>query len=257
MAIQAVLGIDIGGSGIKGAIVDVERGVFVGERFRLPTPQPAAPAPVGQVVAELARHFEWRGPIGCTFPAVIKAGVAYTAANVDAAWINTDIQALLVAQTGCPVIVLNDGDAAGLAEMAFGVARGHSGVVLLLTIGTGIGSALLVDGRLVPNTELGHLEIRRRKAEALASDRVRKQQHLSWKRWAKRLDMVIKHMERLFAPDLFIIGGGVSKDHAQFLPLLTVRTPIVAALLRNRAGIVGAALAAYTGGSIMVGEHPD
>jgi polyphosphate glucokinase len=219
MAIQTVLGIDIGGSGIKGAIVDVERGVFVGERFRLPTPQPAAPAPVGQVVAELARHFQWRGPIGCTFPAVIKAGVAYTAANVDAAWINTDVQALLEAQTGCPVAVLNDGDAAGLAEMAFGAARGRSGVVLLLTFGTGIGSALLVDGRLVPNTELGHLEIHRRKAEALASDRVRKQQHLSWTRWAKRLDMVIKHMERLFAPDLFIIGGGVSKDHAQFLPL--------------------------------------
>jgi polyphosphate glucokinase len=244
MADQHILGIDIGGSGIKGAIVDVRQGIFLGERFRMPTPQPAAPEPVGQAVATLARHFAWQGPIGCTFPAIIKAGVAYSAANVDPAWIGTDVQALLAIQTGCSVAVLNDADAAGLAELAFGAAREQPGSVLLLTFGTGIGSALLSGGRLVPNTELGHLLIGGQKAETLAADRARKQQRLSWKRWARRLDTLFKHLERLFAPDLFILGGGVSKDHARFLPLLTIQTPIVPALLRNRAGIIGAALAA-------------
>jgi len=252
-----VFGIDIGGSGIKGAPVDTQTGELLAERTRIKTPRPATPEVIAATVVEVVRRSGWDGPVGCGFPAVIKDGMVRTAANIDQAAIGFDMQGRLQQDLNVPVRVINDGDAAGLAEMAFGAARGRSGVVLLLTFGTGIGSALLVDGRLVPNTELGHLEIHRRKAEAFASDRVRKQQHLSWTRWAKRLDLVIKHMERLFAPDLFIIGGGVSKDHAQFLPLLTVRTPIVAALLRNRAGIVGAALAAYTGGSMMAGEHPD
>jgi len=239
-----ILGIDIGGSRIKGAIVDVQQGIFLAERFRVPTPQPATKQPLAQAIATLAHHFAWQGPIGCTFPAIIKAGVAYTAANIDSSWIGTNVQTLFAAQTGCPVTVLNDADAAGLAELAFGAAHGQRGVVLLLTFGTGIGSAFLVDGTLVPNTELGHLFIRGREAEAFASDRARKCQRLSWKRWARRLDALFKHLERLFAPDLFIVGGGVNKDHAQFLPLLTSSTPVIPAALRNRAGIIGAAWAA-------------
>jgi polyphosphate glucokinase len=246
MIAQPILGIDIGGSGIKGAIVDVAQGTFMSERLRLPTPQPATPEPVSQVVAALVQHFAWHGPIGCTFPAIIKGGIAYTAANVAPTWIGTNIQAQFAAPTGCPIIVLNDADAAGLAELAFGAARGQSGTVLMLTFGTGIGSALLVDGRLVPNTELGHLIIRVQTAEAFASDRTRKRQRLSWKRWARRLEALFKHLERLFAPDLFVVGGGVSKDDARFLHLLSIRTPIVPAALRNRAGIIGAALAAAT-----------
>ena len=244
MVAQPILGIDIGGSGIKGAIVDVVEGSLLSERVRLPTPQLARPEPVSQVVATLAQHFAWHGSIGCTFPAIIKRGVAYTAANVDSSWIGTNVQTLLAASTGCPITVLNDADAAGLAELTFGAARGQSGTVLMLTFGTGIGSALLVDGRLVPNTELGHLIIRVQSAEALASDRIRKRQRLSWKRWAQRLETLFKHLERLFAPDLFVVGGGVSKDDVRFLPLLNIRTPIVPAALRNRAGIIGAALAA-------------
>jgi polyphosphate glucokinase len=244
MVTRPILGIDIGGSGIKGAIVDVAEGSFLSERVRLPTPQPARPEPVSRAVADLVQHFAWHGPIGCTFPAIIKRGVAYTAANVDSTWIGTNVQALFAASTGCPIIVLNDADAAGLAELTFGAARGQLGTVLMLTFGTGIGSALLVGGRLVPNTELGHLIIRMRTAETLASDRTRKRQRLSWKRWARRLDVLFEHLERLFAPDLFVVGGGVSKDDQHFLPLLRVRTPIVPAVLRNRAGIIGAALAA-------------
>jgi polyphosphate glucokinase len=244
MVARPVLGIDIGGSGIKGAIVDVAQGSFVSERVRMPTPQPARPELVSQVVGDLVQQFAWHGPIGCTFPAIIKGGVAYTAANVDASWIGTNIPALFAASTGCPVTVLNDADAAGLAELTFGAARGQLGTVLMLTFGTGIGSALLVEGRLVPNTELGHLIIRMQTAEALASNRTRKRQRLSWKRWARRLDALFEHLERLFAPDLFVVGGGVSKDDQHFLPLLRVRTPVVPAALRNRAGIIGAALAA-------------
>jgi polyphosphate glucokinase len=244
MVAQPILGIDIGGSGIKGALVDVAQGSLISERVRLPTPQPARPEPVRQVVATLVQQFAWHGPVGCTFPAIIKGGVAYTAANVDSSWIGTNIQTVFAASTGCSIIVLNDADAAGLAELTFGAARGQLGTVLMLTFGTGIGSALLVGGRLVPNTELGHLIISNQTAEAFASDRTRKRQHLSWKRWARRLEALFEHLERLFAPDLFVVGGGVSKDDQHFLPLLNVRTPIVPAALRNRAGIIGAALAA-------------
>jgi polyphosphate glucokinase len=244
MAAQPILGIDIGGSGIKGAIVDVAKGTFLSERVRLPTPPPARPEQIDRVVMTLAQQFGWHGSIGCTFPAIIKHGMAYSAANVDASWIGINVQTLFAASTDCQVTVLNDADAAGVAELSFGAARGQTGTVLMLTFGTGIGSALLVDGRLIPNTELGHLIIHTDTAEALASDRTRKRQRLSWKRWAGRLQALFTHLERLFAPDLFVVGGGVSKDEQRFLPLLNVRTPIVPAMLRNRAGIIGAALAA-------------
>jgi polyphosphate glucokinase len=239
-----IMGIDIGGSGIKGALVDIEKGELVTERHRIPTPSPATPDAVTDVVAELVQHFEWNGAIGCTFPAIIKDGVAHSAANVDQAWIGTDAQRLIQRKTGDPVRVLNDADAAGVAEMAFGAGRGKNGVVIMLTVGTGIGSAIFLDGQLVPNSELGHVEIRGKDGEDRASDRIREEKDLSWKKWAKRLDEYLRHIEFLFSPDLFIIGGGVSKKYNKYFPYLKLKTEIVPAQLRNNAGIVGAAMAA-------------
>lgn len=239
-----ILGIDIGGSGIKGALVDVEQGVLSTPVQRIATPQPATPEAVARVVAQIVQHFEWQGPVGCTFPAIMKAGVAYSAANVDRAWIGTNAAALFEQHAGCPFVVINDADAAGIAEIELGAGKGQPGVVLMLTIGTGIGSALFVDGRLVPNTELGHMDVRGREAEHRASDRVRTKRKLSWKQWAARFDEVLQRFEALFSPNLFIIGGGASKRHAKFLPRLTVRTPVAVAQLLNEAGIIGAALAA-------------
>lgn len=239
-----LLGVDIGGSGIKGAPVDIEKGRLVAKRYRIPTPDPSVPEAVGDVVAKIARHFEWTGPIGCTFPAVIKEGVAYSAANVDDAWIGTNGAELLARKTGCPVLLLNDADAAGIAEMEFGAGKGHSGVVIVLTFGTGIGSAVFVNGQLVPNTEFGHMEIRGKDAEDRAADRIRKKKDLKWKKWAKRVNEFLGRMEVVFSPDLFIIGGGVSKKHEKYLSFLETQAKIVPAEMRNEAGIIGAALAA-------------
>ncbi len=239
-----ILGIDIGGSGIKGAVVDIDKGDFVGERLRIPTPQPASPPAVAKVVAKLARHFDWDAPIGCTFPAVVKRGITLSAANVDSSWIGTDAAALLGKHTGNPVLLLNDADAAGIAEMKFGAGKGLDGLVVILTLGTGIGSSLFMNGELVPNTEFGHLLIRGKDAEARASDRAREQNGLTWKKWGKRLSEYLQYLEALITPDIFIIGGGVSKRYAKFFPHIQCATPIVPAKLRNRAGIVGAASAA-------------
>ena len=239
-----ILGIDIGGSGVKGAPVDVEKGVLLAERQRIPTPQPPIPDALGNVVAEVAKHFKWQGPIGCTFPGVIKAGVVYTAANIDEAWVGLNGQKLLEEKTGCLVVFLNDADAAGMAEMQFGAGKGRQGIVIMLTFGTGIGSAIFVDGRLVPNTEFGHMEIRGKDAEHRAADRVRTEKELSWEKWAERVNEFLGRMELLFSPDLFIIGGGVSKKHDKFLPLLQTRAEIIPAQLLNEAGIIGAAIAA-------------
>jgi polyphosphate glucokinase len=245
-AIMEILGIDIGGTGIKGAPVDVDTGLLVAERHRIPTPQPATPDAVGDTVAEIVKYFQWKGPVGCTFPAVIKKGVAYSAANVDESWIGTNGERLFKRKTKRPVLLVNDADAAGIAEMSFGAGKGKSGVVMIVTLGTGIGTALFVDGKLVPNTELGHIEIRGKDAELRASDRAREQRELNWKKWAARVDEYLNTLERLFSPDLFIIGGGVSKKSDKFLPRLTVRAKVVPARLLNEAGIVGAALAAKT-----------
>jgi len=239
-----VLGIDIGGSGIKGALVDIDRGVLTTDRHRIPTPQPAKPKAVAKVVGEIAKHFKWQGPIGCTFPAIVKDGVTHSAANVDDAWIGANARTLFREQTGCPIYVINDADAAGIAEMEFGAGHQHPGVVIMLTLGTGIGSAIFSNGILVPNTEFGHMEIRGKDAEHRAADSVRKRKDLSWKKWAACLDEMLERMEALFSPDLFIVGGGVSKKHEKFLPLLKIQTEIVPAKLRNNAGIVGAAVAA-------------
>lgn len=238
-----VFGLDIGGSGIKGAPVDVERGELLGERFRIPTPQPATPESMIATAAEVVRSFGWDGPIGCGFPAVVKQGVVHTAANIAPEWIGYDLCGALQQTLSMPVHALNDADAAGLAEMHFGAGRGQRGVVLMITIGTGLGTALFVDGVLVPNTELGHIEIRGKDAELRASDRVREQKELSWKQFARRFDEYLDTIQRLLWPDLIILGGGVSKIADKFVPRLTSRAPIAVAQFYNNAGIVGAALA--------------
>ena len=218
-----VLGIDIGGTGIKGAPVDTETGKLLAPRFRIPTPYPSKPKPVAGVVEEIARHFDWHAPIGCGFPGVIRDGVTLTAANIHRSWIETNVADLFARQTGCPVRVLNDADAAGLAEMTFGAGKGRNGTVLVLTLGTGIGSALFTGGRLLPNTEFGHLQIRGKDAEHRASDAVRKLEGLSWKDWAKRLDEYLDAMQALIWPDLIILGGGACKYFERFVPRLSVR----------------------------------
>lgn len=240
-----LLGIDIGGSGIKGAIVNIRTGEFVGERHRIDTPQPAKPQPVAEVVAEIVQHFNYSGPIGVTFPAIIKNGIAYSAANVDEEFIGTDIASLIQDVTGLPAIVLNDADAAGIAEMHFGAGQGNLGTVIILTLGTGIGSAFFRKGVLLPNTELGHIFLRNGKeAELYAADRIRTEEELGWGKWGKRVNHFLQHVDFIFSPDILIIGGGVSKKYDKFFPHIEVKARLVPAQLRNQAGIVGAALAA-------------
>jgi polyphosphate glucokinase len=238
-----VFGIDVGGSGIKGAPVDTETGQLIAERVRIKTPQPATPEAIVATAVEVVRRSGWDGPVGCGFPAVIKDGVVRTAANIDKAAIGFDMQGWLKQELNAPVHVINDGDAAGLAEMRWGAGRGVEGVVLMLTLGTGIGTSLFVGGRLVPNTELGHIEIRGKDAEHRASDSARKREDLSWREYAKRLDEYLHKIEDLLWPDLIIIGGGISKKSEKFFPHLTARTKIVRAQMLNEAGIAGAALA--------------
>ena len=239
-----ILGIDVGGSGIKGAPVDILTGELLAERYRIKTPKGAKPAPVAETVAKIASYFDWKNPIGIGFPAPIKGGIAMMAANVSEKWVGVNADELFSKATGCPCTTVNDADAAGLAEMEFGAGKGQPGTVIVLTLGTGIGTAIFHDGRLLPNTEFGHVEIRCEDAELRASDAARKRENLSWKKYAKRLNRYLTAMERLFWPNLFIIGGGISKEHEKFLPLLTVDTPVVPAHQFNEAGIIGAALAA-------------
>lgn len=242
-----VLGIDVGGSGIKGAPVDTRTGKLLAERLRIKTPKGADPQPVADVVAEIARSFEWKGPIGIGFPAPIKAGVAMMAANISDKWIGTNADELFTKTTGCPSTTVNDADAAGLAEMKFGAGKGQPGTVIMITLGTGIGTAIFHGGKLLPNTEFGHLDMNGKDAEHRASDAVRQIEDLSWKKYAKRLNRYLAAMERLFWPDLFIVGGGISKQADKYLPLLKIETPVVPAQFLNEAGIVGAALAARKG----------
>ncbi len=241
-----VLGIDVGGTGTKGAVVDTGSGELLTERHRLLTPKPAMPNKVIKTISEIVEHFSWQGPLGCGFPAAVRHGVACTAANISEKWIGYNVEEGLEQATHCEATVINDADAAGLAEMHFGAGRDHEGVVLLITVGTGIGTALFVAGRLVPNLELGHIEIRGQDAETRAAEIVRKREKLSWKKWGKHLDEYLNTMERLVWPDLIIIGGGASKKHEKFFPFLTVQTPVVPAEMLNEAGIVGAALASVT-----------
>jgi len=238
-------GIDFGGTGIKGAPIDLQSGTFLAERVRFKTPSPSTPDRIAEVFADLLARFpDCTGPVGVTVPGVVHHGVVRSAANIDESWIGTDADALLTRVTSRDVHVVNDADAAGLAEVRYGAAKGRSGLVMLTTLGTGIGTAMLYDGVLVPNSELGHLEIDGHDAESRAANRAREKEELSWKDWAKRLRKYYRTLERLFSPDLFIVGGGVSKYSEEFLPLLDLDTEIVPAALLNTAGAVGAALAA-------------
>ena len=245
-----ILGVDIGGSGIKGALVDIVHGEMVSERIRIPSPPDFLPEDVVATTVELIRQFDYEGPVGVGFPSVVMNGMVTLPATSFQIreWINYPIADKIQDATGVPTCVLNDGDVAGMAEMTFGAGQNTSGVVMLFTLGTGIGSVLFVDGRLVPNLELGHLYLRDQKqdAEYQTAERVRKEQNLSWKAWGQRLDTYFKHIERLFSPDLIIIGGGVSKKHERFLKYIDIRAQILPAQLRNQAGIIGAALAAHT-----------
>jgi polyphosphate glucokinase len=242
---MTTLGIDIGGSGIKGAPVDLDTGELVSPRYRIATPNPAKPDVVAEVVKQIAQHFGWVGKIGCGFPAVIQKGKAYSAANVHTSWIGTNAEDLFTRATGCPTRVINDADAAGLAEMAFGAGKKWSkGVVLLVTVGTGLGTAIFIDGILLPNTEFGHLQVRGKDAEKRASDAARQAKDMSWADWAARFNEYLQTMERLINPDVIIVGGGVSKEFGRFSGYLNVKAEVLPAELLNQAGIIGAALAA-------------
>jgi polyphosphate glucokinase len=237
-----ILGIDVGGSGIKGAPVDTQTGKLLAERNRIKTPEKAEPEPVAEVAAQVAQSFDWKKPIGIGFPAPIKNGIVMMAANVSEKWIGINADELFTSITGCPCKVGNDADVAGLAEMTFGAGKDQTGTVIMVTLGTGIGTAIFSNGHLLPNTEFGHLEMNGKDAEYRASDAARQRKNLSWKKYAKRLNRYLMVMEKLFWPDLFIIGGGISKVHEKFIPLLTVQAKVVPAQFQNEAGIVGAAL---------------
>jgi len=239
---HTVIGVDIGGTGIKAAPVDLATGSLIRERIRELTPHPATPDAVAEVVAEIVGRIGGSGPLGVTLPAVVQHGIARSAANIDAGWIDLDADALLSRVTGRSVGVVNDADAAGVAEMRFGAGRDQQGVTVMITLGTGIGSALFVDGVLVPNTEFGHLHLHGGDAEDYAAELVREREDLSWNAWAHRIEKYVHLLERLLSPDLIIIGGGVSKKSEKFLPHIDCRTPIVPAAMHNDAGIVGAAL---------------
>ncbi|WP_420120454.1 polyphosphate--glucose phosphotransferase [Nakamurella sp.] len=241
---DTAFGIDIGGTGIKGGVVDLRGGVLIGERFRLPTPQPATPAAVAEVAGKVAANFDYSGPFGVDFPGVVLNGVVQTAANVDKSWIGTSLKDAMTPQLPGPVTVLNDADAAGLAEARYGAGRGKRGLVIVVTFGTGIGIALINDGKLVPNAELGHIELDGHDAETKAAASARERDGLSWEQWAKRASKYLRTLENLLWPELFILGGGISKKPEKWVPLLRNRTPTVVAQLINNAGIVGAALAA-------------
>jgi polyphosphate glucokinase len=253
-----VIGIDVGGTGIKGAPIDVTTGMLAADRLRLLTPSPSTPERVAKVVAQIVEQLDVPGPLGLTVPAVVRHGVVETAANIDKAWIGTDAVDLFGTATARAVAVVNDADAAGVAEVRFGAGAGHAGsgdggVIIVVTLGTGIGSALFVDGVLVPNTELGHLPLHHGDAEQWAADSAREREDLSWKEWAHRLQRYFELLEDLFWPELIIVGGGVSKRSEKFLPHIDIRTALVPAKLLNNAGIVGAALVAPSLGAPSAG----
>ncbi|WP_221075916.1 polyphosphate--glucose phosphotransferase [Agarivorans aestuarii] len=237
-----LLGVDIGGTGIKAAIVDSTTGELISERHRIATPQPATPKAVAQSLKQMVEHFSWQGPIGCGFPATVHHGVAQTASNIDKSWIGTNVEALFAEYTDCPCYVVNDADAAGMAEMAFGAGHQHQGVVVIITVGTGLGSAVFVNGELLPNTEFGHIILEGRVAEHYASARVREAEELSWKKWGKRFNLYLQRLEFLMSPDCFIIGGGASKKFEKYQTQLDLKAETLPAQGLNQAGIVGAAM---------------
>jgi polyphosphate glucokinase len=244
------LGIDIGGSGIKGALVDTKRGKMISDRYRIPTPRPAIPEAVIDTVDKIRRHFKYKGPIGVGFPGIVIDGVVYSAVNIHEDWREFAAEKELNKATGCDVLVRNDADVAGYAEMRFGAGKKANGETMIFTLGTGIGCSMFVNDSCVPNLEIGHIYLpgHQEDAESYASDRTRKQEDLSWEEWGKRLDEYFQHVEFLFSPQLLIIGGGVSKNSDKFLKYINTNAKVVPAKLRNEAGIVGAAAAAANGG---------
>ena len=242
MKLKKILGIDIGGSGVKGAIVNTKKGVLISDRYRIPTPQPATPEAVAEVIGKITSHFKWTGPVGVGFPGVIQQRIARTAANVDNSWIDKNLNELFSTVTGCKVHVVNDADAAGMAEVKFGAGKGQKGTLILITVGTGLGTVVFTNGKLVPNLELGHLMLHGSDAELYASDAARADHNLDWETWARRFNEYLLRIEELIWPDRIIIGGGASKKGEKFFPYLTTKAPVVPAKLMNQAGIVGAAL---------------
>ncbi len=246
MQTKNILGIDVGASGIKAAIVDIEKGELVTDRIKLSTPKPATPEAVAAVVAELVKQTGYTGGlIGCGFPSIVRNGVAYSAANVDPGWIGTNIETLLAVATGKEVVAMNDADAAGLAEMRYGKGIGKKGTVMLITIGSGLGSALFTDGHLVRNSEFGHLYLQGWLAEHYVSNTARKKYEMSWAGFGKRFNEYLLHLDRLFSPDLIILGGGISNEFKLFSEQLDTKLNVTTAALFNHAGIIGAALYAY------------
>ncbi len=245
---QKIVGVDVGASGIKGAVVDVSTGELLTDRLRLPTPDPAVPEAMAETFVQLLKNLGWTdgGLVGCGFPAIVKNGVALSAANIDHSWIGTSIEKLFSEASGCPVRVLNDADAAGLAEMLFGVGQGEMGTVLLITIGSGLGTSLFTNGHLVHNTEFGHFYMQGILAEHYASDSARKKHDLSWEEWGERFNEYLLHLERLLSPDLIILGGGTSKKFDNYKHLITTNTHVTPATYLNRAGVIGAAYYAYS-----------
>ncbi|MBO0885286.1 MAG: ROK family protein [Mycobacterium sp.] len=241
---RRALGVDVGGSGVKGGLVNLDTGQLIGDRFKLLTPQPATPSAVAKTIAAVVKEFGWSGPLGVTYPGVVRDGVAHTAANVDKSWIGTNARDIISSAVGQEIALLNDADAAGLAEERFGAGKDTTGVVVLLTFGTGIGSAVIHNGILLPNTEFGHLEVEGKEAEHRAASSVRDTYGWTYKEWAKQVTKVLVAVENVLWPELFIAGGGISRKADKWLPLLENRTPVIAAALENTAGIVGAAMAA-------------
>ena len=242
MKLRKILGIDIGGSGVKGAIVDTKKGELLTDRYRIPTPQPATPEAVAKVISKITKHFDWTGPVGAGYPGVIQHGIARTAANVDKSWIDLNLNKLFSKATGCTVHVVNDADAAGMAEVKFGAGKDKKGTLLLVTVGTGLGTVIFSNGQLVPNLEMGHIILHGADAELYATDAARKKNELDWDTWAGRFNEYLLRMEELVWPDLIIIGGGASKRGDKFFHHLTTKAPVVPAMLMNEAGIVGAAM---------------
>lgn len=246
MEINQVLGIDIGASGIKGGVVDIHTGEMLTERLRVETPQPSTPKAMAKAVKELCKMHKWKsGLIGVGFPTIVINGEARTAANIDKKWIGTSIEEVFGEATACPVIAVNDADAAGIAELEFGVAKGALGTVILITIGSGLGSAVFTDGKIVRNTEFGHLFLKDMKAEHYASDKTRQEEDLSWKKWGKRFNEYLNHLDRIISPNLVILGGGGSKKYSEYEDQIDVNFPIKIAQFKNKAGAIGAAVYAY------------
>jgi polyphosphate glucokinase len=241
-----ILGIDVGGSGIKGALVNMETGEMITERFRIPTPKSRKPKPMAEVVAKIVKHFDYSGPMGCGFPTVIKNGICKTPGNLHKKWAGVNVDELFSEATGLPVTVVNDADAAGYASMNFGVGQGKEGLVVMITIGTGLGSGAFYNGELIPNFELGQIPYKKYdKIELWAAASAKEREDLSYKKWGKRFNVFLELVELIVSPDLIILGGGTSKDWNEYKDYISIETPVVPAELQNHAGIIGAAAAAY------------